>query len=242
MKTINNILLAGAVTAIPACVLVGAASATTITVLNPDFSSPATTSYVAGPTAPPGADSAVVADWGIDGYSGVKNDAQNTGHPNLVGTQIGFADAVGDNTTLTSQSDNSSLYQDVGALQPNTTYTLTVYTGFYNGYSTGQFGVLQLVNGVTDTGTVLNSVTYTSSTTWPYAFEDVNLSYTTGSAVSGDLTLVLGSAAPGNDSIGFNNVRLTATAVPEPAALGLFAVGGMGLLLVGRKRAARRSA
>ena len=34
----------------------------------------------------------------------------------------------------------------------------------------------------------------------------------------------------------------TTSAVPEPAAIGLFAVGGMGLLLVGRKRAARRSA
>ncbi|MGC9260659.1 MAG: hypothetical protein ACP5I8_11380 [Phycisphaerae bacterium] len=34
----------------------------------------------------------------------------------------------------------------------------------------------------------------------------------------------------------------TTSAVPEPAAICLFAVGGMGLLLVGRKRAARRSA
>jgi hypothetical protein len=157
--------------------------------------------------------------------------------PDLVGTQAGVADTASDNTTLTTQPDNSSLYQDVGALVPNTTYSLTVYTGFSNAYSSGEFGVLQLVNGTSDTGTVLNSLTYTPSTVWPYAFENVNLTYTTGSTVSGDLTLVLGVAAPaGGDFIGFNNVQLTATPVPAPATIGLFALGGIGLLLIGRRR------
>ncbi len=235
--------LTAAILAAAGCVgLAGTASATAITVLNPDFSSPTTSTWVFGGTAVPAADSAVTTDWGIDGYAGVTSHFYSqdpTGQiPNLVGTQAGVVDTAGDNTTLTTQPDNSSLYQDVGALQPNTTYSLTVYTGFSNGYITGEFGVLELVNGTSDAGSVLNSVTYTPSTAWPYPFEDVSLSYSTGSAVSGDLTLVLGVAAPaGGDQIGFNNVQLTATPVPEPAALGTLAAGGIGLLLVGRNRA-----
>ena len=225
----------------------GTASATTITVLNPDFSSPVTTSSAAGGTAAPGADSAIMTDWGIDGYAGVgvhMYSQDPTGQdPQLVGSQFGFADSASvadSNITLTSEPYNSDIYQDVGSLQPNTTYSLTVYTGFNNAYSNGEFGVLQLVNGTSDTGSVLNSMTYTPSTTWPYAFEDVTLSYTTGSTVSGDLTLVLGVAAPaGGDQIGFNNVRLTASPVPEPATMGLFTVGGLGLLLLKRRKAER---
>ena len=38
------------------------------------------------------------------------------------------------------------------------------------------------------------------------------------------------------------NFELTSSPVPEPATLGLVALGGMGLLLIGRKRAARWSA
>ncbi len=225
----------------------GTASATTITVLNPDFSSPVTSSYVAHGTVAPGSDTANT-DWGIQGYGGVEAEGNlyskdPTGQvPQLVGSQVAFADAVSTNTSLSSQPYNSDFYQNVGALQANTTYSLTVYTGFNAGYKTGEFGVLELVNGTSDTGTVLNSVAYTPSTAWPYAFEDISLTYTSGSTASGDLTVVLGVAGPASgDQIGFNNVRLTASPVPEPSAMGLLAVGGLSLLLVCRKTASRRS-
>ncbi len=241
--------LAVAALAAVACIgLAGTVSATAITVLNSDFSNPTTTSSSLGGThILPTADGGYAADWGIDGYAGVIYDTQgfqNNAIPNLVGTQVGAVNGNNANTTLSSEPYNSDFYQNVGALQANTAYSLTVYTGYYNTDEAGVFGVLQLVNGTSDTGSVLNSVTYTPSTVWPYPFEDVNLSYTTGSAVSGDLTLVLGVAAPNSNSpwMLFNDVRLTATPVPDPAVIGLFAAGGMGLLLVGRKRAVRRSA
>ncbi len=214
----------------------GAASASTITVLNPNFSSPVTATYSFGPTSSPSG--SPVTDWGVNGYAGVVNKSSISGDASqLIGSQIGVADTASDNTTLSGQPDNSDLYQDVGALLPNTVYSLTVYTGFNSGYASGEFGVLQLVNGTSDTGTVLNGTTYDSSALT--SFGNVTLDYTTGSTVSGDLTLVLGAAAPtGGDQVGFNNVRLTANPVPEPASLGLFAVGGLGLLLLNRRKTA----
>lgn len=240
MKTINNILLAAVVAAIPACVLAGTASATVVTVQNPDFSSPVTGGNTDGGSFAPGGDNAIVADWGITGNGGVA--AYNTSTVSGgQGNQVGF---VSINTATANPTIGSDLYQDVGTLQPNTTYSLTVSTRYPGVYESGAYGVLELVNGVTDTGAVLNSMTYTpTDTAWNWNFNDVNLSYTTGSTVQGDLTLVLGAGSSNaGDQLYFNNVRLTATAVPEPAAMGLFAIGGMGLLLVGRKRAARRSA
>lgn len=258
IKTISDILLTATVAAIPACVLAGTASATvvTVTVLNPDFSSPTLpvngqdNTYGGG--FAPGADNAVVADWGITGGGGVSTlNPSNGSKQGIVGTQIAFADTTLTNSYADTTSNNTvgaDLYQDVGALRPNTTYSLTVSTGFNNSYSTGEYGVLELVNGTSDSGIVLNSVTYTPlDMSWPWSFEDINLSYATGSTVQGDLTLVLGTGAPqtGVHDVGFNNVRLTATAmpglaagVPEPMTLGLFGVGGtLGLLLLKRRKA-----
>jgi len=108
------------------------------------------------------------------------------------------------------------IYQDVGALLPNTTYTLTVAIGRRDDTGPGGAGVwspgiISLVNGSNNTGTLLASTTGYPATagTW----QDYTVSFTTGASVSGDLTVTL-SVAPANTYQAlFDNVRLTKTQV-----------------------------
>ncbi len=69
------------------------------------------------------------------------------------------------------------------------------------------------------------------------AFNNFALNF---AATSGSTTLEFLNTSPSNasnDTADVSNVSLTA--VPEPATLGVFALGGMGLLLASRKRKAR---
>ena len=64
-------------------------------------------------------------------------------------------------------------------------------------------------------------------------FADETVTFTSGATVApGDLRIVLTSDGPQAD---FDNVRLTASTVPEPSSLSLLA-GGLGLLLYARRR------
>ena len=56
---------------------------------------------------------------------------------------------------------------------------------------------------------------------------------------SSNVEFLNASAAGTSGTVDVANV---AAAVPEPATLGLLALGGLGFLLIGRKRAAGRSA
>jgi RHS repeat-associated protein len=93
-------------------------------------------------------------------------------------------------------------------LQPNTTYTLSVYVGHrLDGYVNTYTVSLQAGS------TVLKSVSASNSTITAGTFANVSLTYTTGSTVtSGDLTIVLSS---GGSQIDFDNVRLSGVAVPN---------------------------
>ena len=156
---------------------------------------------------------------------------------NPVSGNVGYANNTGD-----------YLFQDVGALQANTSYNLTVGVGskvggsvatamLYNGTITG---VQTLTTGSTG---VLASGSYVGPSP---VVNYLTVTYTTGATVSGDLTVILGedlqatpTTAPGTflQSSFFNPVlTATTTATPEPAELGLFAIGGMGLLLLRRRR------
>ena len=220
----------------------GVAPATVIPVLNYNFASQPLTensfTYTKSATYYPGTNP-LATDWGKAG-GGYYNGLQNVSD-----TQYAFSLDV---NGLTSSIDNpgnggATFYQDVGSLAPNTTYTLSVLTGSggYGGNSTAE---IALVNTAADsdtstqvpTGTTLNSTSYTVLQS---GFATETVTYTTGASVSGDLSIEMALMGPTTGPspqarVFFTNVSLTS--VPEPASLGLLAIGGLGLLLVGRKR------
>jgi hypothetical protein len=234
-------------TAAGAALIAGLAKAQTVT--NPSFESPATSGF-------------------IDDSQGSINNPTNSG---FWGWGYFFANTSGDhdsgvqadtNCTVTASADGSLqngwvngggnyLYQDVGALAPNTTYNLTVAIAAPGGTAYGGVGsgnaqptdTIELLNGTNVlTGSsadvaVSGTVLATSGVLTPPngSFADQTISYTTGSSVSGDLTLLLEEDTTGAHEQGiFDDVRLSA-AVPEPASL-MTLLGGTAMCLIRRRR------
>jgi hypothetical protein len=116
------------------------------------------------------------------------------------------------------------IYQDVGALLPNTTYTLTVAIGNspgtpVSGQSTWSPGIISLFNGTDNTGVPLASTNGLPDTAGDW--QDYSVTFTTGSSVSGDLTVALSVAGAPTYQATFDDVRLTKAAAPAivPPAL-----------------------
>jgi hypothetical protein len=104
----------------------------------------------------------------------------------------------------------AGVYQDVGSLKANTTYALTVAIG--QRASTGPDGswspgIISLVNGTSDVGTVL--VTGGGLPATANSWQDYTASFTTGASVSGDLTVVLSVLDAPSIQGDFSNVQLT---------------------------------
>jgi hypothetical protein len=104
------------------------------------------------------------------------------------------------------------IYQDVGALLPNTTYTLTVAIGHHPSFQNSP-GIISLINGVNNTGTVLASTNGIPDASG--AWQDYTVTFITGSSVSGDLTIALTVAPASTYQANFDNVRLTKAPAPS---------------------------
>jgi hypothetical protein len=126
------------------------------------------------------------------------------------------------------------VYQDVGPLQTNTTYTLTVAIGSRLDRINSP-GIVSLINGTDDTGTVLATTNGIPATQDTWA--DYTVTFTTGPSVSGDLTIALSALGDGTlIQADFDNVRLTTApyvAPLTPPTLGTPTVSGGNLILTG---------
>ncbi len=103
--------------------------------------------------------------------------------------------------------------QDVGLLQPNTTYTLTIAVGQdLTGSSTGQ-GFIALLNGPGMFSPILSATAVDASKVAPGTFADSTVSFSTPYNVSGDLSVLM--EGTNLNAIPFDNVRLDATPLPQ---------------------------
>ena len=128
---------------------------------------------------------------------------------------------------------NGEVSQAVGLLSPNTIYTLTVDVGKRNenfnpadGTNWAEFGLYVGADRQAG-GTKLATTLVDPSALDDGAFMlDQTLSYTTGDTVpAGDLYISLALADGASGRAHYDNIRLDASAVPEPAA-GLLAMMG----------------
>ncbi|MEO7099299.1 MAG: PEP-CTERM sorting domain-containing protein [Luteolibacter sp.] len=133
--------------------------------------------------------------------------------------------------------DNSGLFtgifQNVGSLQANTQYTMTIAVGQRLDRVNGsvEFGLYGATTGATNiwsTGTVLSTATNVSTTNG--TFQDFSVTFTTGAVVSNDLYVAARFTETGANLIqaSLDNVRLDA--VPEPSVALLGGLGMVGLL------------
>lgn len=206
-------LLAGASVAGVGLLSGSAASAASVTVQNPSFETPGGGSAVYTPAT----------GWVGNSFSEISAD---------VGITTG-----GTGARYGGQESGSSMTQDLGvSFAPSTKYTLQVSIGNRPGTSnpdgTATFG---LTAGGADVGTftaVAVETTVTAAT-----FGEFSYIFTTGpTAPTGNVGVRLG--AVGGRAL-YDNVRLDATAVPEPATAGLAGVALAGLLARRRRVAGR---
>lgn len=173
------------------------------------------------------------------------------------GSPVGVQNAAANGFTVGANPDGSQIgYVNVGAwlgsgsltpIAANTTYTLTVSEGNRGGgfAQTAGFTIALAFGSAVGPG-LTNSSSWGSSLHTDYVgspavgtFGDFTTSFTTGAAgpsIGQSLFVLLGSDVfAGNNPIDFDNVRVVASPVPEPAALSLATIGGFAALLMRRR-------
>ncbi len=128
-------------------------------------------------------------------------------------------------------SVTGGLYQDVGALAPDTVYSLTVAIGSRHDRINSP-GIISLINGTNNLGTVLASGggLPSAQNTW----QNYSVTYVTGPSVNGDLTIAV--SAVGNATTiqaDFDNVRLTRAPLLIAPVLGRVGAAGGNLIISG---------
>lgn len=174
-------------------------------------------------TTPPGTSITIVpTSWTAFNQAGTGDfGSQNAGGTDFSVFDPLSAPATGNQycyLNVFSGAPTGGIYQDMGPLQPNTVYTLTVAIGS-RADRINSPGIISLVNGTDETGTVLAAGGGLPATqdTW----QDYSTTFFTGASVSGDITVMLSVLGSTNIQADFDNVILNAqqSLIPLPDML-----------------------
>ena len=126
---------------------------------------------------------------------------------------------------IVAYSNGGSISQTLAAsLTPDTIYTLSVDVGNRLDGEVTDYSIALYVDG-----TLLSSLSSSNGVIPAGTFADETVTYTSGAVVpAGNLSIVLTSGGVQAD---FDNVRLTASTVPEPSSLSLLAAA-LGLMVL----------
>ena len=210
-----------------ALAMLSAGNARANMILNGDFSANAAsyTAYPGGSTSPnpssPTNWTAYTAN-GTVGVNGLDTGFYNNNGSPFAPTSVG---------TIRDFAFMQVLYSQIG--QTVGTADGQAYTLSYEGAArAGETGVLLDVT-ITD-ATNNNVVATQTATITSTAFTSNTLTFVAPSLYT-TVTFANATSPVGDNTVDVSNVSLVA--VPEPAALGVFAIGGMGLLLLKRRKA-----
>ena len=160
-----------------------------------------------------------IPDWMLTGQGG-------SWHPSTAFLNLPLPDG-----NIVAYNNGGTISQTLGTfLAPNTTYTLSVAVGHRLDGTVTDYSI-----GLFAGGNLLKSFGASNGAIPIGTFADETVTFTSGaSVVSGEsLSIVLTSGGLQAD---FDNVRLTESAVPEPASLSLLAAGcGLALFLLRRR-------